>query len=153
MRNIRERFLGDTPRPPWGRAGDTPRPRGAALGETAMDRYPVIDCDGHVEEMNGDLERRIAEPYRARAPRKLTDNRGNPRVLVEGRIWPASDGPHPGTGAPKSEKATKHRVGMSDPQARLQDMDQEGIDVALLFGTSVTLCVNGLQDGELAGAL
>ena len=63
------------------------------------------------------------------------------------------DGPHPGTGAPKSEKATKHRAGMSDPQARLRDMDEEGIDVALLFGTSVTLCVNGLQDGELAGAL
>jgi predicted TIM-barrel fold metal-dependent hydrolase len=118
-----------------------------------MDAYPVIDCDGHVEELIGDLTPWIAEPYRALAPRRTTDNRGNPRVLVEGRIWPASDGPHPGTGAPKSEKATKHRIGMSDPQERLRDMDLEGIDVAILFGTSVTLCVNGLRDAGLAGAL
>jgi predicted TIM-barrel fold metal-dependent hydrolase len=119
-----------------------------------MNDYPVIDCDGHVEEMNVDLTAWIDEPYRALAPRKLTDNRGNPRILLEGKIQPApAEGPNPGTSGPRTDKATKHRAGMSDPQERLKDMDAEGIDVAILFGTSVALTVNGLMDKELAAAL
>src|SRR5205085_983822 len=43
--------------------------------------------------------------------------------------------------------------GMSDPRQRLPDMDEEGIDVAVIFGTSIALTVNGLQDPELAGAM
>ena len=120
-----------------------------------MDAYPVIDCDGHVEElkMDGSLERYIEEPYRSLGPRRITDNRGNPRILLEGRVWAASEGPHPGSSAPKSEKATQHRIGMADPHERLKDMDREGIDAAILFGTSVTLTVNGLMDQGLAAAL
>ena len=36
---------------------------------------------------------------------------------------------------------------------RLPDMDEEGIDVAVIFGTPIALTVNGLQDKGLAGAL
>jgi predicted TIM-barrel fold metal-dependent hydrolase len=42
---------------------------------------------------------------------------------------------------------------MVDPVARLKDMDQEGIDVAILFGTQIALTVNGLMSGELATVL
>jgi len=42
---------------------------------------------------------------------------------------------------------------MRDPRQRLVDMDHEGIDVAIIFGTSIALTVNGLQDKALAGAI
>ena len=42
---------------------------------------------------------------------------------------------------------------MVDPVARLKDMDLEGIDVAILFGTQIALTVNGLMSGELATVL
>src|SRR6266852_2634271 len=45
------------------------------------------------------------------------------------------------------------RPGMRDPRQRLVDMDHEGIDVAIIFGTSIALTVNGLQDKALAGAI
>ena len=37
------------------------------------------------------------------------------------------------------------RPGMVDPQLRLKDMDEEGIDVAVIFGTPIALTVNGLM--------
>ncbi len=42
---------------------------------------------------------------------------------------------------------------MVDPHARLKDMDEEGIDVAILFGTQIALTVNGLMNNELAAVL
>jgi len=35
---------------------------------------------------------------------------------------------------------------MTDPVKRLPDMDEEGIDVAIIFGTSIALSVNGMAD-------
>jgi predicted TIM-barrel fold metal-dependent hydrolase len=54
---------------------------------------------------------------------------------------------------PFTEKARKGRPGMIDPIERLKDMDAEGIDVAVLFGTQIALTVNGLMNGELSAAL
>src|SRR5207249_899315 len=45
------------------------------------------------------------------------------------------------------------RPGMREPDKRLVDMDEEGIDVAVIFGTSIALTVNGLEDQGLAGAI
>ena len=52
-----------------------------------------------------------------------------------------------------TEKARGYRTGMVDPLARLKDMDEEGIDVAMLFGTQIALTVNGLMNDELAAVL
>ena len=52
-----------------------------------------------------------------------------------------------------TEEARKGRPGMTDPEERLKDMDIEGIDVAVIFGTQIALTVNGLMDKGLAGAL
>src|SRR5438309_211593 len=51
------------------------------------------------------------------------------------------------------QKVEPSRPGMSDPVQRLPDMDEEGIDVAIIFGTPIALTVNGLQDKGLAAAL
>ena len=52
-----------------------------------------------------------------------------------------------------TDKARGYRAGMVDPVARLKDMDEEGIDVAILFGTQIALTVNGLMNKELAAVL
>ena len=52
-----------------------------------------------------------------------------------------------------TDKARGFREGMVDPVARLKDMDAEGIDVAILFGTQIALTVNGLMSKELSAVL
>jgi predicted TIM-barrel fold metal-dependent hydrolase len=119
-----------------------------------LDRTLVVDADGHVDEGNVDLTSRLPERWRSQTPVRVKDNEGNPRLLLEGRIWGAgSAGPHPSVSGPMTDKARKGRPGMIDPLARLGDMDLEGIDVAVLFGTQIALTVNGLMNGELAAAL
>ncbi|MCH7570937.1 MAG: amidohydrolase family protein, partial [Deltaproteobacteria bacterium] len=76
-----------------------------------------------------------------------------PRLLLEGRIWPNAEGPAPGVSGPFTDKARKPRPGMTDPHQRLKDMDLEGIDVAVIFGTQIALTVNGLMNKDLAAAL
>ncbi|MGH7765885.1 MAG: amidohydrolase family protein [Candidatus Binatia bacterium] len=113
----------------------------------------VVDADGHVNEGDVDLKPYLTEKWRSQAPVRLRDNRGHPRMLLEGRIWPTAEGPGPGVSGPMTDKARKTRPGMTDPKARLADMDLEGIDVAVIFGTQIALTVNGLMNKELAGAL
>lgn len=118
-----------------------------------LDRMLVIDADGHVNEGDVDFAGRLPEKWRAQAPVRLKDNQGYPRILLEGRLWSASQGPGPGVTGPFTAKARKSRPGMTDPLERLKDMDLEGIDVAVIFGTQIALTVNGLRNGEFAAAL
>src|SRR5690349_10713944 len=118
-----------------------------------FDELLVVDADGHVYEGNVDLAARMPEKWRSQAPVRLNDNEGNSRILLEGRLWSASQGLGPGVSGPMTEKARGYRAGMVDPQARLKDMDEEGIDVAILFGTQIALTVNGLMNKELAAVL
>ena len=118
-----------------------------------FDQTLVVDADGHVNEGNVDLSSRLPEKFRPLAPVRIKDNRGYPRMILEGRIWPTAEGPGPGVTGPFTDKARKPPPGMIDPNERLKDMDLEGIDVAILFGTQIALTVNGLMDKGLAGAL
>jgi predicted TIM-barrel fold metal-dependent hydrolase len=118
-----------------------------------FDSILVVDADGHVSEGDIDFAKRLPAPWRSQAPIKVKDNLGYMRNLIEGRVWSPSQGPAPGVTGPFTEKARKSRPGMTDPVARLKDMDLEGIDVAILFGTPIALTVNGLMSGEFAAAL
>jgi uncharacterized protein len=118
-----------------------------------LDEILVIDADGHVNEGDVDLKPYLPEKWRAQAPVRLRDNKGHMRMMLEGRIWPTADGAGPGVTGPMTDKARKTRPGMTDAKARLGDMDLEGIDVAILFGTQVALTVNGLMNREFAAAL
>lgn len=114
--------------------------------------FPVIDADGHVQELNIDWAARIAPAVRDRAPRVVPDNRGFPRLLAEGKLWPKPEGRGTGqAGGPRSRRPAE-TTGMHDPVRRLQDMDLEGIDLAVLFGTSVFLSLPFFDDAELAAA-
>ena len=80
-----------------------------------FDNVLVIDADGHVYEGNVDLTSRMPEKWRSQAPVRLKDNEGNSRILLEGRLWSASQGPGPGVSGPMTEKARGYRPGMVDP--------------------------------------
>ena len=116
-------------------------------------RTLVIDADGHVNEGDVDLKSRLPEKLRALAPVRIRDNRGRARILLEGRIWPNAEGPGPGVSGPFTDSVQKSRPGMTDPHERLKDMDLEGIDVAVIFGTQIALTVNGVMDKGLAAAI
>jgi uncharacterized protein len=113
----------------------------------------VVDADGHCQEPEEGLTQWMPKELASRAPRRITDNLGQPRVLIEGRVWGKSEGLGPSVSGPFAAHIVGSRPGMRDPRQRLVDMDREGIDVAIIFGTSIALTVNGLQDKALAGAI
>ena len=116
-----------------------------------FDNVLVVDADGHVYEGNIDLRPRMPEKWRSQAPIRIKDNEGNSRMLLEGRMWSASQGLGPGVSGPMTEKARGFREGMVDPAARLKDMDAEGIDVAVLSPNSPALDILWfVDDPELA---
>src|SRR5262249_28943089 len=113
----------------------------------------VVDADGHCQEPEDDLAQWLPDAYKARAPRRIQDNLGQRRTLIEGRVWGNSEGLAPSVSGPFAPHIKHSRPGMRDPLQRMPDMDEEGIDVAVIFGTSLALTVNGLRDKGLAGAI
>lgn len=114
--------------------------------------FPVIDADGHVQELNIDWAARIAPAVRDRAPAVIADQHGFPRLLAEGQLWPKPGGRGTGQAGGARSRKPAETTGMWDPVRRLADMDLEGIDTAVLFGTSVFLSLPFFQDAELAAA-
>src|SRR6185437_2670698 len=113
----------------------------------------VVDADGHCNEPEEGLAAWLPSEYAGRAPIRVTDDYGNRRMILEGRVWSRSGPLGSGVQGPFSPHIKHSRPGMREPEKRLVDMDEEGIDVAVIFGTSIALTVNGLQDPGLAGAI
>ncbi|MEX0801999.1 MAG: hypothetical protein WD688_01560 [Candidatus Binatia bacterium] len=114
----------------------------------------VVDADGHCYEPDADLAKWMPKEFAHLAPNRVMDSSGYTHLMIEGRLagrrrW--------GGGADRcavfAEHIERSRPGMTDPIKRLSDMDEEGIDVAVIFGTSVALMVNGMADKPLAAAL
>jgi len=112
--------------------------------------YPIYDADAHVmlcPQMWEDLP----GPYRTRRPRpvRIDDSADGGRWhtgwLIEGRIEPHSYGPGTqGANTPQhvleAYGAPKEFVGshdLSDPTARLRDLDTLGIDVQCMFPSTL----------------
>ena len=112
----------------------------------------VVDADGHCNEPDEELTQWLPQEYAHRAPKRVIDPMGASRLFFEGRIWAKGEGLGPSVTGPFAPHIRQSRPGMRDPLQRLPDMDQEGIDVAIIFGTSIALTVNGLQNKGLAGA-
>jgi predicted TIM-barrel fold metal-dependent hydrolase len=108
---------------------------------------PVIDVDGHVWEPDAVWEEHLPTAFLDRRPRIVLDDRGTTRYQLEDRLMP------PGTGraawAPEGfREASLHRDGGVDPKLRLEDMDVDGIDTAVLYGT-LALGLWSIQDLDL----
>ncbi|MEK7879117.1 MAG: amidohydrolase family protein, partial [candidate division NC10 bacterium] len=113
----------------------------------------VIDADGHCNEPWEDLTSWMPKEWRHRAPFGFTDRSGNTRMYVEGRLSTHTEGLGPGVSGPFAPHIVGGRPGERDPRLRLPDMDEEGVDVAVVFGTRIALDVNGMRDKELAAVL
>ncbi|HEX9782058.1 MAG TPA: amidohydrolase family protein [Opitutaceae bacterium] len=111
----------------------------------------VIDGDGHIASTEETWEKYLEEPYRAVRPRIVKDNRGSDRWMVEGELYPRPEGV--ASGQPEGIKGSMLHAGVSDPVARLKDMDSEGIDIAVVFGNLPELTLAALHDGGLAAAM
>ena len=113
-------------------------------------KQTVIDVDGHTFEPDELWERYLPRSLHARRPRLVRDERGTTRYELEGRIIPSGTGR--GAWVPEGmRESAVHREGAVDPKLRLEDMDLEGIDVAVLYGV-VSLGFYAMDDRELCNA-
>ena len=117
-----------------------------------MARFPTVDADGHVEENHIDWKERLPARYKSQAPERRPSGNGQLRTIIEGKAWPRPSGLGIGVGGPYNRPHPR-RPGMTDPKARIIDMDSEGIDVAVLFGAGLAGTLPALEDAGLAAAL
>ena len=121
--------------------------------------YPIIDADGHVNEH----ERIFAESFdpalEDRRPEIVVLPSGARHWLIEGKLIPrplGARGPgvptgfHPGGAGMKVAHARD--ASLDDVEGRLKDLDQEGIDVQIIY-PSTLLAVGFLEDRALAAAM
>ena len=94
----------------------------------------VIDSDGHVIEPPDLWARYLEERYRPRAPRPVRDENGRFGYVVDDRYLMRVAA---SLAVPRAAGGGEARIreGGWDPHKRLEDMDAEGIDVAVLYPT------------------
>jgi predicted TIM-barrel fold metal-dependent hydrolase len=113
----------------------------------------IIDADGHVQERDAPWQDLLEQPYRKHAPRVVKDPNGRSELLLEGKIWAKPSGMGCGIGTAPISRRPQPTTGMFDPVQRLKDMDLEGIDTAVNFGTTVFLSLPFLENHDLACAI
>ena len=116
--------------------------------------YPVFDADAH-GSINPRMWEDLPEPYRARRPRPVTihDDSGlgnyNAGWLIDGSLEPHAFGP--GAQQANTPRNVLAEFGadsrrdhcsigsmtLTDPQARLRDMDRMGIDAQMVFPSTL----------------
>jgi hypothetical protein len=111
----------------------------------------IVDSDTHINEPMEAFERFLEEPYNSRRPKIIKDTFGLTRIVLEGRLYPE----------PRLRQAHKLvegpkmggiQAGAADPQARIADLDREGISLQVIFGSlGLALCV--LPDKDFAVAM
>lgn len=124
---------------------------------------PVVDADGHVLEPADTWLKYIDPQYRDRAIRIVRDEKGYEVLLFDNKPLELIRGQLAALGGINMDlvKLQKRGVmtyaegcppGSYDPKARLKVMDEEGIDLALLYPT-IGICWEGhVQDPKLATA-
>lgn len=111
----------------------------------------VIDADGHVIEPPNLWPEYLEAKFQPRMPRPTRNESGRFCYRVDDRFvmqTASALSVRPKDGS----KPLPLRAGGWDPSARLEDMDSEGIDVAVLFPT-LSFFFPELQDAELHAAL
>jgi predicted TIM-barrel fold metal-dependent hydrolase len=127
------------------------------------ERITMVDADGHLLEPRDTWLRYLEPRFRDRAIRIDEDERGREVLLIDGKPLEAVRGRLALLGGIEMNPADALRggryrydegcpPGSYDPAARLAVMDQEGIDVSLLYPT-IGICWEGLvEDADLATA-
>jgi predicted TIM-barrel fold metal-dependent hydrolase len=123
----------------------------------------TVDADGHVLEPRDTWKNYLEPRYRDRAIRIEVDAKGSEVLLVDGKpveilrhqlaaLGGIELDPAEAFGNAQLTYEDGCPPGSYDPKARLEVMDRENIDVAILYPT-IGICWEGpLQDAELATA-
>lgn len=115
-----------------------------------MSNIRAIDADGHITEMTTDWAPRFPAEYRDRAPRLIRDENDNSQILLDGYRFPDPSYEGKGRWASRLVEIQAAKAGMVDPRKRLPDMDVEGIDLAVVYGTTYSFHANSLTDAKLS---
>ena len=126
---------------------------------------PVIDADGHVLEPADMYTTYIDPRFRDRALRIACDEKGHENLIIDNKPYQSTTmrgnlGAIGGIGMDPKLLYTRGAVtyaegsplGGYDPTARLKVMDEEGIDIALLYPTLGIFWEGAVQDAQLATA-
>jgi predicted TIM-barrel fold metal-dependent hydrolase len=126
----------------------------------------VVDADGHILEPPDLWERYLEPKYRDRAMRVARDRKGLEYLEIDRRMSVGVRGGTLGTlggahqdcadlsiaGKYSYWEVARRTPGGIDPDIRIREMDEQGIDVAILYGT-ITLCwEEECTDPELSAA-
>ena len=110
-----------------------------------MTDYTAVDADGHILEPPDLFEKNLEPEYRARAYRLVKDDKGIEHAFMNGQaldhtrppgtlaIYGAVDQPLERYLSGEITYLEATPPGASDPAERLKVMDQEGIDIAVLY--------------------
>jgi predicted TIM-barrel fold metal-dependent hydrolase len=112
----------------------------------------IVDSDTHINEPMDEFERFLEEPYKSRRPFTIKDNLGLTRIVLEGRLYPD---PRLRQVHSKQVEGTRMggiHAGASDPKARLADLDLEGVDVQVIYG-SLGLAISAFPHKDFATAM
>jgi len=110
---------------------------------------PVIDADAHINEPIDVFADFLDDEHRELRPRLITDTRGLTRILMDGKLYPETRLRQNHVKKVQGTQLGGMQKGASDPIARLDDMDSDGIDVQVLYG-SLGLSVSTIEDVEFA---
>lgn len=126
---------------------------------------PIVDADGHVLEPGDMYEHYIDPQYRDRALRIGYEEDGYENLFIDNQPYRnpsirGSLGAIGGIGMDRTLLQKKGKItyaegsppGSYDPKARLTVMDEEGIDIALLYPTLGIFWEASVDDGKLATA-
>jgi hypothetical protein len=111
----------------------------------------VIDADGHVEESLAELVAAIPAAMQPHAMHFVSVSGGHVTYEIEGRLW-RSKYPYPGGFQNHVSAGGERREGGRDPKVRLQVLEDEGIDAAVLY-PSVGMMFGLLENPDIAAAL
>jgi len=111
----------------------------------------VIDADGHVEENLAGLVEQIPPSMRDVALQFVSESNGHVTYKLEGRLW-RSEYAFPGGLTNHVRAGGERQEGGRDPKIRVQVLDDEGIDAAVLY-PSVGMMFGLIENPDLAAAL
>lgn len=112
---------------------------------------PVIDADGHVEEDLAGLVASIPKGMRADSLHFVAEADGYVTYRIGGRLW-RSKYPFPGGLKNHVAAGGERREGGRDPKVRLQVLEDEGIDAAVLY-PSVGMMFGLIEHPDIAAAM
>ena len=113
--------------------------------------YRVISADSHLEVPVWKWTDRIPSKYRDRAPRRLLLPEGGDAVIGEGGVHPV--GLALCAGKPYGDfqwigVTAEEQHGTGDPESRLREQDQDGIDAEALFPGGGSQGIRSVKDPE-----